>query len=108
MWLLTVILATQKSKKPSLFLTTLKVLKWELLGIAPSRLAVIGLNISQPFLINNALRFLTMPEGESTTNLGYALIGAFGLVFVGSAVRSSSISLVLTNVLNMLDSYRVV
>jgi ATP-binding cassette subfamily C (CFTR/MRP) protein 1 len=47
---------------------------------------MIALSISQPFLVSNALRFLTMPASESTTNLGYGLIGAFAFVFIGSAV----------------------
>ncbi|UPK94751.1 hypothetical protein LCI18_005686 [Fusarium solani-melongenae] len=78
--------ATQKSKKPSLFFTTIRVLKWELLSITPPRLAMIALSISQPFLVSHALRFLTMPASEATMNLGYGLIGAFALVFIGSAI----------------------
>jgi hypothetical protein len=69
-----------------LFFTTIQVLKWELLSITPPRLAMIALSISQPFLVSHALRFLTMPSSEATMNLGYGLIGAFALVFVGSAV----------------------
>ncbi|KAF7558681.1 hypothetical protein G7046_g5481 [Stylonectria norvegica] len=78
--------ATHRSKKPSLFLTTIKILRWDLLGIALPRIAMIGLSISRPSLISSTLRFLAMPEGESTTNLGYGLIGAFALVFSGSAI----------------------
>jgi len=69
-----------------MFKTTVSVLRWELLGIIPPRIGMIALSISQPFLVSNALRFLTMPDSESTTNLGYSLIGAFAFVFVGSAV----------------------
>ena len=47
---------------------------------------MIGLAISQPSLISSALRFLSMPNSESTMNLGYGLIGAFAFVFIGSAV----------------------
>ncbi|RBA08624.1 hypothetical protein FPRO05_06904 [Fusarium proliferatum] len=81
--------ATSKSKKPSLFLTTVTVLKWELLGIIPPRVGMIALSISQPFLVSNALRFLTMPESDSTMNLGYGLIGAFAFVFIGSALLTA-------------------
>lgn len=77
------------SKKPWLFLTTLNVLKLELVSIALPRIGMIGLSISQPFLISNALRFLNMADGPATTNLGYGLIGAFALVFVGSAVSAA-------------------
>ncbi|KAF4981000.1 hypothetical protein FZEAL_3115 [Fusarium zealandicum] len=78
--------ASEKNKKPSLFLTTIRILKWQLLSITPPRLAMIALSISQPFLVNHALRFLTMPESESTMNRGYGLIGAFAFVFIGSAI----------------------
>jgi hypothetical protein len=83
---LTKFTATLNSKKPSLFLTIISVLRWELLGIMPPRIGMIALSISQPFLVSSALRFLTMPESESTMNLGYGLIGAFAFVFIGSAV----------------------
>ncbi|KAJ4024229.1 hypothetical protein NW766_000461 [Fusarium irregulare] len=81
--------ATSKSKKPSLFKTVVSVLRWELLGIIPPRIGMIALSISQPFLVSNALRFLTMPDSESTTNLGYGLIGAFAFVFIGSAILTA-------------------
>ncbi|KAG8669721.1 hypothetical protein FPOAC2_09062 [Fusarium poae] len=81
--------ASSSSKKPSLFKTTVSVLRWELLGIIPPRIGMIALSISQPFLVSNALRFLTMPASESTTNLGYGLIGAFAFVFIGSAILTA-------------------
>ncbi|KAF4944552.1 hypothetical protein FGADI_12608 [Fusarium gaditjirri] len=81
--------ATSKSKKPSLFLTTVTVLRWELLGIIPPRVGMIALSISQPFLVSNALRFLTMTDSGSTMNLGYGLIGAFAFVFIGSALLTA-------------------
>jgi ATP-binding cassette subfamily C (CFTR/MRP) protein 1 len=88
--------ATKTSKKPSLFLVVASVLKWELLSIAVPRLAAIALSISQPFLITQAMRFLTESAEESSSlhrrleasdiNHGYGLIGAFALVFISSAV----------------------
>ncbi|KAI5461452.1 P-loop containing nucleoside triphosphate hydrolase protein [Mariannaea sp. PMI_226] len=81
--------AMAKNRKPSLFLTTVHVLRWELLGIAPPRVAMIALSISQPFLISSALRFLAAPATDATRNLGYGLIGAFALVFIGAAVMTA-------------------
>ncbi|RGP73027.1 canalicular multispecific organic anion transporter 2 [Fusarium sporotrichioides] len=81
--------ASSSSKKPSLFKTTISVLRWELLGILPPRIGMIALSISQPFLVSNALRFLAMPSSESTANLGYGLIGAFAFVFIGSAILTA-------------------
>ncbi|KAH7152137.1 P-loop containing nucleoside triphosphate hydrolase protein [Dactylonectria estremocensis] len=81
--------ATKKSKSPSIFLTTFSILRWEILGIMPPRLAIIALSLSQPFLISNALRFLSAPATDAAMNLGYGLIGAFALVFVGSALMTA-------------------
>ncbi|UNI18710.1 hypothetical protein JDV02_004963 [Purpureocillium takamizusanense] len=81
--------ATAGGRKPMLFLTTLNVLRWELLSIALPRVGIIGLSIAQPYLVSNALRFLSMPSGEATTNLGYGLIGAFAFVFIGSAILTA-------------------
>ncbi|KAJ6438338.1 ABC multidrug transporter [Purpureocillium lavendulum] len=76
-------------RKPSLFLTTVHVLKWELLSIALPRIGMIGLSISQPYLVSNALRILALPSGEMTKNLGYGLVGAFAFVFIGSAILTA-------------------
>ncbi|KPM44027.1 ABC transporter C family member 12 [Neonectria ditissima] len=81
--------ALKRSKKPSVFSTTIRILKWELLSMTPPRLAMIALNISQPFLVSNALRFLSAPASEANTNLGYGLIGAFAFVFIGSAIMTA-------------------
>lgn len=78
--------AVRRSKKPSLVLTTLWLLKWDILSIALPRAAVIAFSVSRPFLISNALRLFRMEDSDATRNLGYGLIGAFTLVFIGSAV----------------------
>ncbi|KAI9149384.1 ABC transporter C family member [Paramyrothecium foliicola] len=77
---------TKTSIRPSLFRTVLSVLKWELLIIVPPRLAAVTLSICQPFLTSQAMRFLTLPEDDLTTNRGYGLIAAFAFVFILSAI----------------------
>ncbi|POR31166.1 ABC transporter C family member 12 [Tolypocladium paradoxum] len=81
--------ATSRTKKPMLFLTTVNLLKWDLLSIVLPRVAMIGLSISQPYLVSDALRFLSMASSDATTNLGYGLIGAFACVFIGSAILTA-------------------
>lgn len=76
----------KRHKKPRLFFVTVDTVKWHLLAIMPPRLAMVGLQISQPFLISHALKYLSSPPSEANSNLGYGLIGAFSLVFIGSAV----------------------
>ena len=50
------------------------------------RLAAVALVICRPLLVSNALDYLNMAESSSKSNIGYGLIAAFALVFVGSAV----------------------
>ncbi|EHK26141.1 uncharacterized protein TRIVIDRAFT_36031 [Trichoderma virens Gv29-8] len=80
---------TRDGRKASLFLNTVWILKLEIAGIALPRLATVGLTIAQPFLVSQALRFLAMPKNEHSDNIGYGLIGAFALVFVGSAILTA-------------------
>jgi ATP-binding cassette subfamily C (CFTR/MRP) protein 1 len=56
------------------------------LAVVPPRIALIGFNFCQPFLINRAVTFSQEPVTPKTTNIGYGLIGAYVLVFVGIAV----------------------
>ncbi len=76
-------------KKPDgkLFNTTLGVLKWHLLAAAFPRLCFLGFSFAQPFLINRAILFASSPDTPENRNVGYGLIGAYVLVYVGLAVR---------------------
>ena len=47
---------------------------------------------SQPFLITTAVNLSLEAVNGKTTNDGYGLIGAYILVYVGIAVRISSLS----------------
>lgn len=78
---------THGGRRAPLFLNTVWILKREIAGIVIPRLAVVALTIAQPFLVSQALRFLSMPKDEHSDNIGYGLIGAFAFVFIGSAVR---------------------
>ncbi|KAK4083017.1 uncharacterized protein Triagg1_1907 [Trichoderma aggressivum f. europaeum] len=80
---------TRDGRKASLFLNTVWILKLEIAGIALPRLATVALTIAQPFLVSQALRFLAMPKDDHSDNIGYGLIGAFALVFVGSAILTA-------------------
>lgn len=82
-----------KSKGPnSLLAVTLKRLKWPVLAVIPPRLCLIAFNFCQPFLIDRAIRYSEQAEtsalGSQESNVGYGLIGAYILVYVGIAVSS--------------------
>ncbi|UKZ93816.1 uncharacterized protein TrAFT101_008724 [Trichoderma asperellum] len=80
---------TRGGRRASLFLNTVWILKLEIAGIVIPRLAVVALTIAQPFLVSQALRFLSMPKDEHSDNIGYGLIGAFAFVFIGSAILTA-------------------
>lgn len=73
-----------QNQRASLIWATFKVLKWNMLVIAIPRSIAIGLTVLQPFLIASILRFLSSPEVE--TAVGYGLVGAFGIIYMASAV----------------------
>jgi hypothetical protein len=78
---------TVKSTKPnSLFSVTLNKLKWPILAVIPPRACLIAFNFCQPFLINRAIAFSQEPNGAQTNNVGYGLIGAYIIVYIGIAV----------------------
>lgn len=77
-----------KSAPRSLLKLFFRRLQWRLLAAVPARLALIGFNFCQPFLIQRAIDFNNQPVNKSTTNVGYGLIGAYFLVYCGIAVTT--------------------
>lgn len=73
----------------ALFNLTMKRLKWPLLAVVFPRACLIAFNFCQPFLINRAIAYSDEPNTSQTTNVGYGLIGAYFLVYVGIAVHST-------------------
>ncbi|EMD95327.1 hypothetical protein COCHEDRAFT_112393 [Bipolaris maydis C5] len=83
--------AWARLEKPSpnaLFTTTVGRLKWSILAVVPPRLCLIGFNFCQPFLINRAVKFSQETSNPQQRNIGYGLIGAYIIVFVGIAVST--------------------
>lgn len=76
--------SNQKNKNALLF-TVLKCLRWEIAGIALPRLAVMGLSVAQPFMVGKVVSILQKADSLSL-NMGYGLVGATAIVFIGIAV----------------------
>ncbi|KAF2475450.1 canalicular multispecific organic anion transporter 1 [Lindgomyces ingoldianus] len=72
----------------SLFALTLKKLKWPLMAVVPPRVCLIAFNFCQPFLIHRAIAYSQQPDMNQTSNIGYGLIGAYVLVYVGIAIST--------------------
>ena len=58
------------------------------------RLLLVGLRFSLPFLVSDSITYTK--SSDVSPNTGYGLIGAFALVFIGLAVSSSIILILLT------------
>ncbi|KAH7310266.1 ABC transporter [Rhexocercosporidium sp. MPI-PUGE-AT-0058] len=67
---------------------TLIGFRWNILSIVFPRLCVVGLNVAQPFLINEAIKFVQSANGDENVNHGYGLIGAYAFVYIGTAVTT--------------------
>jgi len=60
-----------------------------LLLVVPPRLSLIGFTYAQPFLITRAIDFLSEPDTVNSKNIGYGLIGATGLIYLGIAISTA-------------------
>ncbi|KAL4969112.1 putative ABC multidrug transporter [Aspergillus stella-maris] len=74
-------------KTPNTFLVlTLKTFKWPICAAIPPRALLVALNICQPLLLHRSLSYSLEPVNSTTNNIGYGLIGAYILVYVGLGV----------------------
>lgn len=79
----------QALSKWTLPLAVWSCFKWEISWVFPARLCLIGFNYAQPFLFARAISFVEEPSTPGNNNIGYGLIGATGLIYIGIAVRSN-------------------
>lgn len=73
---------------------SLRALKWPLLSVVPPRACLIALNFCQPLLINRAIILSIDDVTQKSIDVGYGLIGAYVLVYIGIAVCETSRSYV--------------
>lgn len=64
----------------------ISALKWQILAPILPKLAQIAFTLCQPLLLRRLLKYLA--DDEQNPNIGYCLIGAYGVVYVGIAVRT--------------------
>lgn len=53
------------------------------------RFFLVGFSLAQPFLIERAVNFVENKE-DTNNSVGYGLIGAYGMTYIGIAASSSS------------------
>jgi hypothetical protein len=68
----------------------LRVLKWPILYPIFPRLILIAFTFCQPPLVSRLLTYLQEPPESQNANVGYGLIGAYGVVYFGMAVSPVS------------------
>lgn len=78
-----------RGKKLGLERALIKSLAVALLIPVGPRIALIGFNFSQPFLINSLLSYLEEPADTRNHNICYGLIGATVLIYYGKALSTA-------------------
>lgn len=68
--------------------TTFKTLKSSLVITVFPRIILLALTMCQPLLIHKLLHFLTEPIETRPKNVGYGLIVAYALVYIGTAIAN--------------------
>lgn len=63
-------------------------LKWPILMVVLPRLILIGLTVCQPILLSKLLQYLETSSYSKEEDIGYGLIGAYALVYLGIAIST--------------------
>ncbi|GFF43248.1 metal resistance protein YCF1 [Aspergillus udagawae] len=78
-----------KQTRPyALLFTTAVALKWALLSPVAPRIALIGFKYCQPLLLASVVNYVQLPDPDRDRNVGYGLIGATAIVYIGIAVST--------------------
>ena len=81
------LLTTANRQQPYSLLKTLgKVYKWHVLAATPPRLIFSALTYTQPFLIDRMVAYVSSPSSPLDRQIGFGMVGAYALVYVGIAV----------------------
>ncbi|KAI9368784.1 P-loop containing nucleoside triphosphate hydrolase protein [Aspergillus egyptiacus] len=75
--------------KASLLAVVFKTFMWSILAVLPPRMCLIGLTFCQPLLLHKAMELSAEKVTVESTHVGYGLIGAYVLVYVGMAIMMS-------------------
>ncbi|KAH6659682.1 P-loop containing nucleoside triphosphate hydrolase protein [Truncatella angustata] len=75
------------NSKYKLIIVCTRTLVWPILSAIPARSILVVFTICQPLLLNRFLLYLQ--EADESLNIGYGLIAAYGLVYIGMAISSA-------------------
>ena len=77
-------LAGDRTTSGQLSRELMKLLAWPLIVPIVPRIALLSFTLCQPLLLKRLLQFLT--SGDQDVRIGYGLIGAYGVVYLGIGV----------------------
>lgn len=63
--------------------------KWHIFAAIPPRLVFSALTYTQPFLISRMVDYVSSPASPLDRQIGFGMVGAYGLVYLGIAVGES-------------------
>ncbi|KAJ4131432.1 hypothetical protein NW768_005618 [Fusarium equiseti] len=75
------------ARKHRLILCCISTLRWPIVAVIVPRLALLAFTICQPLILNRLLVFLD--DTSQPINIGYGLIGSYGLVYIGIALSQA-------------------
>lgn len=78
---------TDQKDRRRLIYTLIRALRWNLFTPLFPRLLLIAFTVSQPLCLRRFLEYL-QASPEQSVNVGYGMIGAYFLIYLGIAVRS--------------------
>ncbi|KAM3077467.1 hypothetical protein ACMFMG_006808 [Clarireedia jacksonii] len=79
-----------KRTENAIFYSLVTTFKRPLLSIILPRLFAVALIISQPFLVQHAINYVSNPDTQRNMSIGYGLVAAYGLVYISVAVVTAS------------------
>lgn len=79
----------KKNKNHALVLALISSIKWPIVAALFPRLCLTGLRFCQPLLLKRIVDFVQHPDSDVKKSIGYGLIGATALVYLGNGVRIS-------------------
>jgi ATP-binding cassette subfamily C (CFTR/MRP) protein 1 len=80
-----------KAQKHLLPKALIRLLWWQILTPIFSRISLIAFTFCQPLLLKRLLNYLGNSAERQNLKIGYGLIGAYGIVYLGMAVRPQDV-----------------
>jgi ATP-binding cassette subfamily C (CFTR/MRP) protein 1 len=78
------------SGKHALAKTMALCLEWQIMASVFPRLCLIGFRFAQPFFVTRVIDYIGQDTARNSKDVGYGLIGAAGVIYVGLAISNGT------------------